>query len=288
MDNSRILVLGGNGQLGTSLRTVFPEATFADRDEFDITDLGAYITMDWNRYDTLINAAAMTNVDGAETPEGRELAWKLNATAVAHMTRIANENKLTLVHVSSDYVFDGAQSPHLETEQFAPLSSYGASKAAGDIAACLTLQHYILRTTWVIGQGKNFIRTMWDLAGRDIKPNVVNDQIGRLTFASDLAAAIKHLLETKAEYGTYNMTNDGDSVSWADFAKLTYEAAGKSADDVTGVTTAEYYKDKEGIALRPLQSEMDLTKIKATGFTPRDWRAALDEYLDKLKEETKE
>ncbi len=286
MDNSRILVLGGNGQLGSALRSVFPGARFYDREEFDITRANAYVQEDWDKYDYLINAAAMTNVDGAETPEGRELAWSLNASAVGLMAEFARANNITLVHISSDYVFDGTKSSHVENEPFTPLSVYGASKAAGDIAASFAHNYYILRTTWVIGQGKNFVRTMWELAQRNIKPNVVNDQIGRLTFTSDLALAIKHLLETEADFGTYNMTNDGDNVSWADFAKLVYEAAGKSADDVTGVTTAEYFADKEGIAPRPLQSEMDLSKIKSTGFTPRDWREALDEYLAQLASES--
>lgn len=286
MDNSRILVLGGKGQLGTALQSVFPSATFYDREEFDITDANAYVQEDWDKYDYLINAAAMTNVDGAETPEGRELAWSLNASAVGLMAEFARANNITLVHISSDYVFDGTKSPHVENEPFTPLSVYGASKAAGDIAASFAHNYYILRTTWVIGQGKNFVRTMWDLAQRDIKPNVVNDQIGRLTFTSDLALAIKHLIETKADHGTYNMTNDGDNVSWADFASLVYQAAGKSADDVTGVTTAEYFAGKEGIAPRPLQSEMNLSKIKSTGFTPRDWREALDEYLAQLASES--
>ncbi len=286
MDNSRICVLGGNGQLGTALKSVFPGATFYDRAEFDITNANAYVQEDWGKYDYLINAAAMTNVDGAETSEGRELAWNLNASAVALMAEFARANNITFVHVSSDYVFDGTKTPHVENEAFTPLSVYGASKAAGDIAASFAHNYYILRTTWVIGQGKNFVHTMWDLAHRDIKPSVVNDQIGRLTFTADLAEAIKHLCETKADFGTYNLTNDGDSVSWADFAKLVYVAAGKSANDVTGVTTDEYYAGKENIAPRPLQSELDLAKIKGTGFTPRNWRDALDEYLAQLASES--
>lgn len=286
MDTSRILVLGGNGQLGTALKSAFPGATFYDREEFDITNANAYVQEDWGKYDYLINAAAMTNVDGAETPKGRELAWSLNASAVALMAEFARANNITFVHISSDYVFDGTKSPHVENEPFTPLSVYGASKAAGDIAASFAHNYYILRTTWVIGQGKNFVRTMWELAQRDINPNVVNDQIGRLTFTEDLALAIKHLIETKADHGTYNLTNDGDVASWADFARIVYTAAGKSADDVTGVTTAEYFAGKEGIAPRPLQSEMDLSKIKSTGFVPRDWRVALDEYLAQLASES--
>lgn len=285
MDNSRIFVTGGNGQLGNALREVLPGATFSDHQEFDMTDSTAYEQVDWSQYDTIINAAAMTNVDGAETPEGAALAQKINADGVKLLADTASAHSLTLVHVSSDYVFDGTKTPHTEDETFAPLSNYGRSKADGDTAAASTAKHYIVRTTWVVGKGKNFVRTMWDLARRGIKPSVVNDQIGRLTFADDLAAAIYHLLSTNSPYGTYNLTNDGDVASWADFAKIVYVAAGKSADDVTGVSTEQYFAGKEGIAPRPLQSEMDLAKIKGTGFNPRDWREALDEYLNELKQE---
>lgn len=286
MDTSRIFVTGGNGQLGMALRKLLPEAHFSDHQEFDMTDETAYAAVDWSLYDHVINAAGMTNVDGAETPEGAALAQKINADGVKLLADTASTHGLTLVHVSSDYVFDGTRSPHTEDEAFTPLSKYGRSKADGDIAAATTPKHYIVRTTWVVGKGKNFVRTMWDLAHRDIKPSVVNDQIGRLTFADDLAAGIKHLLETQSPYGTCNLTNDGDIVSWADIARVVYVAAGKSADDVTGVTTAEYYAGKEGIAPRPLQSELDLAKIKSTGFMPRDWREALEEYLDQLSSES--
>ena len=286
MDNSRIFVTGGNGQLGNALQAILPGAHFTDSQEFDMTDPASYEQVDWSQYDTIINAAAMTNVDGADSPEGAALAQKINADGVQLLADTASAHNLTLAHVSSDYVFDGTKTPHTEDEAFAPLSSYGRSKAGGDVAASSTEKHYIVRTTWVVGKGKNFVRTMWDLAHRGVMPSVVNDQIGRLTFADDLAAGIKHLLETQAAYGTYNLTNDGDVASWADFAKLVYVAAGKSANDVTGVSTAEYFAGKEGIAPRPLQSEMDLAKIKSTGFKPRDWREALDEYLNELKQET--
>lgn len=286
MDDSRIFIVGSLGQLGTALRELFPNAAYGDRDEFDITDTAAYESFDWGAYDVFINAAAMTNVDGAETANGRKLAWQLNAYAASLMSIYTNKHKKKLVHVSSDYVFDGTQKPHIENEQLSPLSVYGASKAAGDLCVQVNPQHYIVRTTWVVGKGKNFIGTMWDLAHREVKPSVVSDQIGRLTFTEDLALAISYLLENNVEYGTYNMTNDGENVSWADIAKLVYIAAGKSAEDVTGVSTTEYYAGKEGIAPRPLQSEMDLTKIKGAGFTPRNWRDALDEYLEELKKET--
>lgn len=279
IEPKKVLVVGSNGQLGNALRTEFPDADFVDRDELDITsDIST--ARHWRDYEAIINAAAYTAVDQAETPEGRKAAWEINARAVANLARVATQHNVTLVHVSSDYVFDGTHELHDESEQFAPLSVYGESKAAGDIAASMAPQHYIVRTSWVIGEGNNFVRTMQNLAERDIKPSVVSDQVGRLTFTQDLASGIKHLVSTKADYGTYNLSNDGEPASWADIAKHVYELSGKSADDVTPVTTEDYYQGKDGIASRPLQSSLDLSKIKSTGFTPRNWEESLQEYLD--------
>ncbi|MFZ1301794.1 MAG: bifunctional dTDP-4-dehydrorhamnose 3,5-epimerase family protein/NAD(P)-dependent oxidoreductase [Candidatus Microsaccharimonas sp.] len=278
-----ILITGSNGQLGKALRLVFPDAEFVDRTTFDITNPDSWESRDWRQYGTIINAAAYTSVDTAETTEGRAEAWKANAVAVQYLAKLATQNQITLVHISSDYVFDGTHEIHDEDENFSPINVYGQSKAGGDIAAETVPQHYIARTTWVVGEGKNFIEIMKSLAEKGIKPNVVNDQIGRLTFTTDLAEGIKHLIDTNAPYGTYNITNDGEPASWADIAKKTYELTGHNANDVTGVSTAEYYADKEGIAPRPLQSTLSLEKIKTTGFKPRDWEKALKSYLLDVK-----
>jgi dTDP-4-dehydrorhamnose 3,5-epimerase len=281
MNDSEIFIVGANGQLGTALRALYPNAKSADIDELDITNNGSVANFDWSGIKYILNAAAYTNVDGAETADGRIAAWKVNATAVGYLVTAAIEHGITIVHVSSDYVFDGTTTPHIETEDLSPLGVYAQTKAAGDIAVGLAPKHYLLRTSWVIGEGKNFVLTMKSLAEQGIKPGVVNDQIGRLTFTSDLADAIAHLLSSNAAYGTYNFTNDGDSVSWAEIASIVYESTGHNKDDITGVTTADYYAGKDGIAPRPLQSTLSLDKIKATGFEPRDWREALSEYLSK-------
>lgn len=275
----KVLITGANGQLGHALRATYPNAEFVTRTEFDITSDITTLRR-WRDYSTIINAAGYTAVDQAETPEGRQAAWDANAVAVAILAKIATENDITLVHVSSDYVFDGENSSHDEDELFTPISVYGQTKAAGDIAAATASKHYILRTSWVIGDGNNFVRTMKSLAERDIKPSVVSDQIGRLTFTADLAKGIKHLVDSKAPYGTYNLSNEGKNSSWADIAKDVYESVGKSRDDVTPVTTDKYYEGKQDIARRPLQSTLNLDKIKATGFTPRDWEEALRTYLE--------
>jgi dTDP-4-dehydrorhamnose 3,5-epimerase len=276
----KTLITGANGQLGRALAALYPDADCVDRDSLDISDRDAVEqARRWRDYGLILNAAAYTAVDAAETPEGREAAWSANASAVANLARVAMRYGITLVHVSSEYVFDGTKTPHTEEEPFTPLGVYGQTKAAGDIAAATAPRHYIARTSWVIGDGNNFVSTMASLADRDIKPSVVNDQIGRLTFTDTLAAGIKHLVDSGAEFGTYNLTNDGESASWSDVAKLVYEARGKSADDVTPVSTEEYFAGKDGIAPRPLQSTVDLSKIKSAGFAPQDWRDRLNDYL---------
>jgi dTDP-4-dehydrorhamnose reductase/dTDP-4-dehydrorhamnose 3,5-epimerase len=283
MPDKKILITGGNGQLGNALMQYFPSAEYVDLAEFNISDPAAYADKDWSQYKAIINAAAYTNVDGAETPEGRVISWQANAVALGLMAQVAQEHNLTVVHVSSDYVFDGTKVPHTEDELFSPLSVYGASKAAGDIAIATIQKHYILRTSWVVGKGKNFVKTMKELAEKGIKPNVVNDQLGRLTFAEDLAGAIHYLLSTNQVYGTYNFTNSGRVVSWADIAKLTYEKSGHNPADVTSVSTADYYAGKENIALRPLLSELSLDKILSTGYSPNTWEEQLDKYLAELE-----
>lgn len=278
---TKSIIIGANGQLGRALQSAYPNAECVDRDTLDISSPEVYNARHWRDYDLILNAAAYTAVDLAETPKGRKDAWQANAVAVANLSKIATEYRITLVHISSEYVFDGTSSPHKEDEALSPLGVYAQSKAAGDIAAGLAPKHYIVRTSWVIGDGNNFVRTMQSLAERDIAPSVVDDQIGRLTFTADLAAGIKHLVDTRADFGTYNLSNEGDAVSWATIAKRVYEQSGKPSDDVTPVTTEEYYQGKEGIAPRPLQSTLSLDKIKATGFTPRNWEEALTDYLSK-------
>jgi len=282
----RTFVVGGNGQLGNALRSEFPNAEFVDRDTFDMTKPDAWASRNWQEYETIINAAAFTAVDAAETPEGTLAAFNVNALSLEHLAQVALKHRLRVVHVSSDYVFDGTKEVHTEDEAFNPLNIYGASKAAGDVIVSKVPQHYLLRTTWVVGDGNNFIKTMKSLAEKGVKPNVVNDQIGRLTFTEDLAKAIRHLIDTSAPYGTYNMTNEGESVSWVDIAKKTYELTGHNPDDVSGVSTEEYFAkqkaDGKPVAERPLQSMMDLSKIEATGFTPRQWNDALEQYIENL------
>ena len=284
MDDSRIFIVGANGQLGTALRAQYPGAQFADINELDITSAQSVDAFDWSGIDAILNAAAFTNVDGAETAEGRVAAWSVNASAVANLVHACQKHGMTLVHISSDYVFDGTKKPHTEEESFSPLGVYGQSKAAGDLIAATLEKHYILRATWVIGEGKNFVRTMLGLAEKGISPSVVADQVGRLTFTSELVRIIDHLLTTGAPYGTYNATNDGTPASWAEMTREIFADAGYSSLAVTDTTTAAYFAGKEGVAPRPLESEMDLQKLHATGFESRDWHDDLRDYVAKEKE----
>ncbi|MEV8024420.1 bifunctional dTDP-4-dehydrorhamnose 3,5-epimerase family protein/NAD(P)-dependent oxidoreductase [Microbacterium sp. NPDC080220] len=277
----KTLVVGANGQLGRALRAAYGEdesVEFAGRQELDLTG-NLHAARRWRDYGTIVNAAAYTAVDAAETD--RAGAWAGNVASVAQLARIATENGITLVHVSSDYVFDGtATTPYTEGEPVAPLGVYGQTKAAADAIVATVPRHYIVRTSWVIGEGKNFVGTMASLAERGIAPSVVDDQIGRLTFTDDIAGGIRHLLTSAAPYGTYNLTGGGAPASWADIAAEVYELTGHDRTAVSGVSTEQYFANATGpVAPRPRWSVLDLGKIEATGYSPRDWRESLRDHL---------
>jgi dTDP-4-dehydrorhamnose 3,5-epimerase len=306
MKPKKTLVIGALGQLGRALTAAYPDADLVDLPShplveergapapsletsqagagthvapLDVTDADQVAAFPWNEYALVLNAAAYTAVDAAETPEGRRTAWAANAQAPATLARLAAEHRFTLVHYSSEYVFDGTQDPHTEDEPLSPLGVYAQTKAAGDVAIAAAPRHYVLRTSWVIGEGKNFVRTMQQLAAKGVSPSVVDDQVGRLTFTEELARATAHLVGTEAAYGVYNVSNGGAPQSWAQIAKQVYELSGRSADDVTPVTTETYYAGQDGLSPRPLLSVMDLSKLEATGFEPEDATTALERYL---------
>ncbi len=280
MNDAEILVVGANGQLGTALQEKYPGAKPVDSAELDITDRQAVESFDWSNIKIILNAAAYTNVDGAESVDGRVASWLVNTTGISNLARVSSEHDITLVHISSEYVFDGNKDNHSEDEPFSPLSVYGSTKAAGDIAASLAPKHYICRATWLIGEGKNFVRTMIGLAQKGVSPAVVNDQVGRLTFTNELVRIIDYLLQTKATYGTYNSTNDGEPASWADVARLIFTDGGFDSQ-VTDISTEKYFADKPDAAKRPLNSVLDLSKLHQTGFKSNDWREDLNTYVKK-------
>ena len=272
------LVLGSKGQLGRALLLAFPGAVGVDLDELDVTDPDAVAAWPWHEHDVVLNAAAYTAVDQAETSQGRVAAWAANAGAPAALARAADQHRLTLVHYSTEYVFDGTRSPHDEHEPLSPLGVYAQSKAAGDLAVGTAKRHYVVRTSWLIGDGHNFVRTMARLAGEGVSPGVVDDQVGRLTFTDELARATHHLLETRAAYGTYHVSNGGEPTSWADVAAAVFELLGRDPADVTRVTTADYYAGKT-LAPRPLLSAFDLGKLASTGFVSEPASSALARYV---------
>jgi dTDP-4-dehydrorhamnose reductase len=275
----RVLVLGAGGQVGQALGAALPDATALRHSDLDIAD-AANATIDWAAYDTVVNAAAFTDVDGAETAEGRAAAWRANAAGPAALAAICRRAGSTLVHLSTEYVFDGrAAQPYPEDAPVAPLSAYGASKAAGDLVVQTVERHYLVRPTWVVGDGRNFVRTILGLAAKGVEPTVVADQIGRLTFASDIAAAIVHLVASEALYGSYHVTGSGEPASWADVARATFAAAGHGDLRVTDTTTAEYFADKPHAACRPLNSVLDLSRAASVGVELPDWRERLAEYV---------
>ena len=296
MAPKRTLVTGCNGQLGRAVRALVDErgirATFdwTDRGEFDMANPAEYSKFDWDLYGTVINCGAYTAVDRAETPEGRVAAWAANAQGPALLARTCAGHGITLVHISSDYVFDGTRELHDETEPFSPLNVYGQTKAAGDISVSNCPRHYILRSSWVIGDGRNFVKTMVGLSDRVTDPadklervTVVDDQLGRLTFTKDMAESIFHLLDSHAPYGTYDCTGSGAVRSWADIAKVCFDAANGNGDRVVPVSTADYYASAEGpVAPRPVHSALDLSKLEAAGFRMPDWEENLQQYLGEV------
>lgn len=263
---------------------------FCDIDTFDMSDPDAYSKYDWSLYGTVINCGAYTAVDRAETPEGRAAAWKANATGPALLARTCSEHGITLVHVSSDYVFDGTAEVHDEDEPFSPLSVYGQTKAAGDIAVSGCPRHYIMRSSWVIGEGHNFVKTMKGLSDRVADPEdgltqvtVVDDQLGRLTFTRDMAEAIFYVLGTHAPYGTYNCTGSGAVKFLGRHLPRRLRGRQRQRGQGGAVSTADYYASAEGpIAPRPVHSALDLSKLESVGFHMPDWEEELGEYLKTL------
>lgn len=279
MNPSKIFIVGAKGQLGTALRAQYPQAQFADVGELDITDKKSVENFDWSGIDAIINAAGFTNVDGAETDEGRVAAWKVNAEAVGNLTHPAWREDMTIVHISTDFVFDGTNKEHTEDEPLSPLSVYGASKAAGDLLITQLDKYYLLRTSWVIGEGKNFVRIMLGLGQKLDELGVIDDHVGRPTFTVELVRAIDYLLTSKAPFGTYNVSNSGDPVSWAGLTRQIFADAGLNVK-VNNITNEEYYRDKPGSAPRPLSSTLNLNKIQATGLTSVDWKEDLKKYIE--------
>jgi dTDP-4-dehydrorhamnose 3,5-epimerase/reductase len=282
--SKRFFITGCNGQLGKALVEKYPEATAVGRETLDISDVDQVRAIDWSKYDVIMNAAAYVNADQSETPEGREMTWKANAVGPRNLSEVAIRHNLHLIHISSEYVFDGTIQNHSEDEPFSPLSVYGQAKAAADIAVSLAPHYHILRTSWVVGNGHNFLKTMRRLADMRIDPKVVDDQFGRLTFTSEIVRAIEHILENAVASGTYNLSNSGKIRSWAEIAAKTFELAGHDSNRVKFISTQEYSAEKDPFAPRPRNSDMDLSKIQKTGFESHDYEPLMEAYIKSLED----
>jgi len=280
-----ILVTGANGQLGKELKLLdqqFPycQFFFADRKELDIADLIAlekYFA--GHSIDFCINCAAYTAVDKAESEE--ENANLINATAVGTLATVCNKNSTQLIHISTDYVFDGtATKPYTETSPTCPVSVYGASKLKGEqLALQYAPSTIIIRTAWLYSKfNNNFVKTMLRLMNEKESINVVNDQFGCPTYAADLAFAIMRIIKStksKENPGIYNYANSG-STSWYNFAVAIKEISNSNCI-VKPITTAEY----PTAAKRPAYSVLDSTKILSTFETVvvRNWKDGLRSCL---------
>ena len=270
-----ILVVGANGMLGRDMMALIGDAARGvDIDDIDITSLESTERIIRTlKPEIVINCAAYTDVDGCET--NVERAMQVNGEGVAHLAMSSREIGARLVHVSTDYVFDGGKgSPYVEDDAPCPLGVYGESKLAGEMNAAFNPDHLVVRTQWLYGlHGRNFVETMLRLAIEKDELSVVDDQIGSPTWTVDLAHAILALLKT-GHRGIYHAANSG-FCSWNEFAKAIFEESGLPVK-VNGMTTEELNRP----ARRPLYSTLDCSKLEQdAGFRAQAWRSALHTYL---------
>lgn len=280
-----ILITGANGQLGNSMRAATAGSInryiFTDVAELDITDRNAVInTVAKEKVDVIVNCAAYTNVDKAEDDTGA--AFRLNCTAVENLAAAAKREDATLIHISTDYVFEGnANKPITEEEKTNPQGVYGRTKLAGEEAVIVTgCKHIILRTAWLYSPyGKNFVKTMQQLTSSKEKLNVVFDQVGTPTYAADLAELICHIIENDKLHiqGTFHYSNEG-VCSWYDFAKEICELSGNSCD-IQPCHSNEFPTKVK----RPHFSVLDKTKVKSRfGITIPHWKESLRKCVKEL------
>ena len=278
----KILITGSNGMLGHDLIEALKdkhELVLTTSKTLDITDRDSTIEcIKENKPDVVINSAAYTDVDGCET--NQDLAYAVNGEGVRNLALGCREVGCPLVHVSTDYVFDGtARDPIEEDGVIGPISVYGKSKLKGEEAILEILDKYfIVRTAWLYGiNGKNFPKTMLELAQNHTEITVVYDEVGTPTYTPDLAYGISQLIETDY-YGIYHLTNSG-SCSWCEFSRYIFEIAGKDVK-VIPVTASEFSRP----APRPSYSVLKNKRWVENGFEPlRDYKEAIKEYVELIK-----
>ena len=282
----KILITGANGLLGHELSSILKDHTLIllSHSQLDISDPESVNKqIDSSSPDIIINSAAYTQVDACET--NYDLAFKSNAIGPKNLAIKCKQLGIPLIHISTDYVFEGNEkknSPLVEDDKLGPKTVYGKTKLEGEKMVQENCEKYfILRTAWLYGEGKNFVKTMLSLSKKNNELKVVNDQIGSPTYAKDLAKAIKEIIEKKSDkYGIYHVTNKGE-VSWYEFAKKIFEI--KNIEIKVNPCTSEEFPRP---APRPHYSVLSNQKWIDAGFTPmRDYEEALNEYLDSLKDE---
>jgi len=273
------LITGAGGMLGTDLQRVFGDraTTARTREDFDITNMEA-VRRELEGIDVVINAAAYTRVDEAESHEAE--AAMINAVGAANLARVCAEHGSTLVQISTDYVFSGAATgPYAEDSETSPRSAYGRTKADGErrVLDANPDGTFVVRTAWLYGQhGPNFAKTMLALGSRRPEVAVVTDQVGQPTWTLDLANQLLQLLDSDAPYGIYHGTASGQA-SWFDFAKAVFEFGGLDPDNVVPTTSAEFVRP----AARPANSVLGHDAWADGGLAPmRDWRVALKDAFD--------
>ena len=288
----KILVTGCNGQLGRAIRNEYaadPNISFINTDvvegygvtALDITDVDAVMTLARaEKPDVIINCAAHTNVDKCE--EQWDLAYKINAIGPRNLSIAATELGAKMIHVSTDYVFAGnGTKPYTEFDATGPVSAYGKTKLEGEnFVKEFADRHFILRTAWLYGDGKNFVKTMLRLSETHPEVSVVCDQLGSPTSAVELAKMIR-FLEPTDNYGLFHATCEGDT-NWADFTEEIFKKAGKDTK-VNHVTSQQYKQMNPASADRPAYSILENYMIKLTSdYRMADWQDALDVYLKDL------
>ena len=291
----RVLVTGVKGQLGYDVMNELKKQGLTgigvDVDEMDITDAEACRRVITEaKPDAVIHCAAYTAVDAAE--QNMELCRKVNADGTRNIAEVCKGLDIKMMYISTDYVFDGQGTEPWQPDctAYKPLNVYGQTKLEGEQAVSSNLERYfIVRIAWVFGvNGKNFIKTMLNVAKTHDTLKVVNDQIGTPTYTYDLARLLVDMIETD-KYGYYHVTNEGGYISWYDFTKEIFRQAvemgrteyAEDAVKVLPVTTEEYGVSK---AKRPFNSRLDKKKLVENGFVPLPtWQDALKRYLKEIE-----
>jgi dTDP-4-dehydrorhamnose reductase len=278
--DARIVVTGAAGQVGTALRKFLPEARYLTRADADVTDpQGLKIAFEGGT--AIIHLAALTDVDACERDPAT--ADRVNAQGTANVVAEARGIGARVVYVSTDYVFDGTQDgPYYEDDAPSPINAYGRSKLLGEHAVQTASDGLVVRTSWVYGAGRNFVRTIIKAARARSQLVVVDDQRGRPTSAEDLAAAIAHLLATGAT-GTVNVSGDGSPCSWADLAEAALTAAAIPAAVERTDSGTYASRQSQVVAPRPPNSVLALDKAKGLGVPLRDWRRSVAHYARDLR-----